>query len=539
MSRTILHIENLTAVAQMEGGHVHPIVDNVSLSLREGEILGLIGESGAGKSTIGLAAMGFSRRGCAFVGGRVLLGQTDLLGLAPERLRAVRGHRVAYVPQSAAAALNPAHTLLDQVAEGPVRHGLLSRSAARARAIELFASLDLPDPETFGLRYPHQVSGGQLQRAATAMAMSCRPDILILDEPTTALDVTTQIEVLVSVRRMIQDHGTAGLYISHDLSVVAQMASRILVLRHGRAVETGSTEDILTHPREDYTRRLVAARTPTSRPHQGLDNGLLTVDGLKVRYRGGQLVLNDVSVSVKRAETVAVVGESGSGKSSLARAISGLLQPEQGSVSINGKPWPSRNEDRSRDQLRRIQLIFQSPDIALNPHQTILEIVGRPIALYFGGSARKVRGRVEHLLQQVDLPVHFVTRRPGELSGGQKQRVAIARALAAEPDLMICDEVTSALDPLVADEILKLLVRLQAETGIAYLFITHDINIVRRIADRVLVMRAGCVIDEGPQTRIFAEPFHPYTRQLLEAAPEMRQGWLDERLKRSAAAVEK
>jgi ABC-type glutathione transport system ATPase component len=411
----------------------------------------------------------------------------------------------------------------------------MSRAEAKRQAIELFRELDLPSPETFGERYPHQVSGGQLQRAMVAMAMSCRPDILVFDEPTTALDVTTQIEVLAAIRKLIRVHHTAGLYISHDLAVVAQMAQRIMVLRHGRIVELGEARQILHHPREDYTSRLVAVRTAGDPPRgeTALSRGeaVLELDGVSAAY-GTVRVVKDVTLAVHRGETVALVGESGSGKSTIARVICGLRPPVAGSIRFRGAPLPAELRQRSRDQLRRIQMIYQMPDMALNPRQRVAEILGRPLSFYFDLTADKIRRRVEELLRLIDLPSDFLTRRPDEMSGGQKQRICIARALAAEPDLIICDEVTSALDPLVAEEILGLLGRLKRETGIGYLFITHDLGTVRRIADRVAVMLRGAVVAEGPLATVFAPPLHPYTEALLASVPEMRVDWLDDTLRR-------
>jgi peptide/nickel transport system ATP-binding protein len=536
VSDEVLRVEELRVAARSQAGDDQLIVDGVDLVLRRGEVLGLIGESGAGKSTIGLATLGYTRPGCAIVGGRILFQGTDLRRLAPDARRALRGRRIAYIPQSAAASFNPAKRLFTQVCEGPVRHGLLGGAEARRLAVELFDELDLPSPESFGERYPHQVSGGQLQRAMAAMAMSCRPDILVLDEPTTALDVTTQIEVLAAIRKLIRDHRTAGLYISHDLAVVAQVAQRILVLRHGRTVEAGEAGQILHAPREEYTRRLVSVRSATGRSGaEGAGRAatpLVTVDGVTARYGQGPPVLAEVGLAVHRGETVAVVGESGSGKTSLARVICGLLPCEAGSVSFGGERLAGTLRQRTREQLRRIQMVYQMPDVALNPRQTVLDIVGRPVALCSGAPRERVRARAEELLGMVDLPSGFLARRPGELSGGQQQRVAIARALATEPDLVICDEVTSSLDQLVAEEILRLLARLQREMGVAYLFISHDLGTVRRIADRVAVMRNGAVVAQGPQATVFAPPCHPYTELLLSAVPEMRLDWLDDVLRR-------
>lgn len=537
MKDDILRIEQLRIIARSEAGEARVIVDDVDVVLRRGEVLGLIGESGAGKSTVGLAALGYTRPGCAAVGGRVMFEGNDLLHLSLTDLRRVRGRRIAYIPQSAAASFNPAKTLFAQVCEGPIRHGLVTYSEARRLAVELFRELELPSPEVLGERYPHQVSGGQLQRAMAAMAMACRPEIVVFDEPTTALDVTTQIEVLAAIRTMIRDHGTAGLYITHDLAVVAQLAHRIMVMRDGRTVELGEAEQILRAPRKEYTRALVSIRTAAVKGTElerrvDTDQPLLALDRVSARYHKGAPVLNDISLTVHRGETVAIVGESGSGKTTLARVICGLLPCESGHLRFRGEVLPPRLTSRSRDQLRRIQVVYQMPEVALNPRQTVFDIIGRPASLLLGLSRAQMRARVEQLLDMVDLPGSFVSRRPPELSGGQQQRVSIARALAANPDLVICDEVTSALDTLVAEEILRLLDRLQSEMGVAYLFISHDLGTVQRVADRIVVMRFGLTVAQGPLRKVFAPPCHPYTELLLSSVPEMRTNWLDDVLKR-------
>lgn len=536
----ILRIDNLHIVARSGDGRQDTgIIKGVNLALRRGEVVGLIGESGAGKSTLGLAALGYTRAGCAMTEGTIHFNGVDFRKLDAEQRRRMRGRRVAYVAQSAAASFNPAKCIIDQVAEGPVRHGLMGREEARARAIQLFRELDLPSPETFGDRYPHQVSGGQLQRAMTAMAMSCRPDILVLDEPTTALDVTTQIEVLASIRKLIREHQTASLYISHDLAVVAQIADRILVLRHGCMVEEGDVQQILHQPRAEYTRALVANRAAA--PKQSFNAGrndpvLLELDRVAARYAKTLRVVDEISLSIKRGETLAIIGESGSGKSTLARVITGLLPCEDGTMAFRGVRLPPDLAAREKESLRRIQMIYQMPDVALNPRQKVSEILGRPLAFYLGLSGSKLNDRIAELLKEIDLPPDFKNRYPGQLSGGQKQRICIARALAAQPDLIICDEVTSALDPLVADGILDLLARLQREKGYAYIFISHDLGTVRRIADRVAVMLKGRIVSQGSCAEVFSPPWHPYTELLLTSVPEMNTSWLDEVLARRATS---
>jgi peptide/nickel transport system ATP-binding protein len=520
---------------RIEAGASAVLADGIDLTLRRGEVLGLIGESGAGKSTLGLAALVYARPGCRITQGEIRLSGKDLRALDAKGRRALRGVRVAYVAQSAASAFNPAMTLMRQVCEGPIRHGLMTRRDAEANAIALFTALDLPDPARFGRRYPHEASGGQLQRAMVAMAMSCRPDLLVLDEPTTALDVTTQIEVLAKLRELIRDYGTAALYVTHDLSVVAQIADRILVLRHGRMVETGTTTEILTAPTSPYTQALVAERQ-AAMSGVGVAGGarsatVLDVAGVTIKY-GNLTAVDGVAFKIGRAETVAVVGESGSGKSTLAYAAVGQIEPAAGGFRFGNVTLLPSYKARTAEQRRRIQLIYQLPDIALNPRQTIGDILGHPVAFFEGLSRTAVRERVAELLRLVGLPTEFVSRLPGQLSGGQKQRVCIARALAAQPDLVICDEVTSALDPLVAEDILKLLRRLQDELGVSYLFITHDLGTVKRIAHRVVVMLKGRMVAEGTTADIFDNPPDEYTRKLLLSVPEMRTDWLDEALAR-------
>lgn len=526
----LLEIRGLRIEGQT-GDEWNEIVRGIDLTLERGQVLGLIGESGAGKSTVGLAAMGYARPGCRIAAGEIMFDGRDLMRASEEEKRAMRGVRIAYVAQSAAASFNPAHRLIDQYCEVPVRHGVRSRREAEAEAVDLFGRLRLPGPGRIVLRYPHQVSGGQLQRAMTAMAMSCRPDLIIFDEPTTALDVTTQIEVLAAIRDIVDQFDTAAIYISHDLAVVAQMADRIMVLRYGSLIEEADTRTMLSDPREDYTRSLWAVRGFSTGPADVAAGAepLIRVDNVTAGY-GPADVLIGISLDIHRRRTVAIVGESGSGKSTAARVITGLLAPRpgKGQVLYRGRPLPPDYRRRSRDELRHVQMIYQMPDTAINPRQRVGDIIGRPVEFYLGLKGRQKEERVRGLLRLIELePGRFIDRFPGELSGGQKQRVCIARALAAEPGFIICDEVTSALDRIVAEGILKLLDRLRSELDLACMFITHDIAAVRAIADEVAVMRRGRIVEKGARDDIFTPPHHDYTGLLLSSVPEMDPDWLD------------
>jgi peptide/nickel transport system ATP-binding protein len=525
-------VENLTVAA---GSAV--LVDSLSFTIRPGEVLALIGESGSGKTTTALAMMGYARFGCRISSGSVRIGDVDVLALGARQLRALRGRTVTYIAQSAAASFDPSRTLLDQVVEPATLHGTLPRAAAELKAIALFRELALPDPETIGQRYPHQVSGGQLQRLMAAMALITDPEVVILDEPTTALDVTTQVEVLRAFRRVVRERQVTAVYVSHDLAVVAQMADHILVLRDGRMREIGTTERLLDAPQNDYTKSLLAAARPQPRlsaAGSGDADVLLRVQGLSAGYgargRDGKpavRILEDIDLQLKRGQAIGVIGESGSGKTTLARVVAGLLAPSEGSVQFDGRPLQPTLGGRSREELRRVQIVFQSADTALNPSHTVERILARPLQFYKGLKGEPLRRRIGELLDLVRLPRNLAERLPGGLSGGQKQRVSLARALAAEPDLILCDEVTSALDTVVGAAVLDLIADLRRELGVSYLFISHDLHTVRAVCDEIVVMQHGRKLAQVARADYERGPHHPYYEQLARAVPELRRGWLD------------
>jgi len=542
----LLEVDDLKISARRDDDSLLPIVKGVSFNVARGEVVALIGESGSGKTTIALSALGYTKPGLEFAGGEVRLESEDVITMEPNQLRALRGQRVAYLAQSAAATFNPALTIGEQVTESCVLHGILNQEQANERAETLYRALELPDPDRLGKRYPHQVSGGQLQRLMAAMALCGKPDLLVLDEPTTALDVTTQIEVLKAFKSVIKQEGSAAIYVTHDLAVVAQIADHIVVLYAGEVQEHGSAEQVVNQPTHDYTRRLMRAVRPPPAAGQGdetLGEHKREVPALKVkditagygRKRNGVpeiTVLRDVNVSIERGHTVGVIGESGCGKSTLARVMAGLLPAVHGQVLLDGDDLQPALQKRDRSELQKIQFVFQMADTALNPRQRIDHILGRPLEFYLGLKGKEKRKRVMELLDMVELPQDFAGRYPEELSGGQKQRVNLARALAASPEVLLCDEVISSLDSIVGANVIELLKRLRKQTGVSFVFISHDLSTVASFADEIVVLYAGRVVEQGPAD---SPPYHPYTRLLISSVPELRVGWLEEAMQTQEA----
>ena len=545
----LLEVDDLKISARRDDDSLLPIVKGVSFNVARGEVVALIGESGSGKTTIALSALGYTKPGLEFAGGEVRLENEDVITMEPDQLRALRGQRVAYLAQSAAATFNPALTIGEQVTESCVLHGILDQEQANERAETLYRALELPDPDRLGKRYPHQVSGGQLQRLMAAMALCGKPDLLVLDEPTTALDVTTQIEVLKAFKSVIKQEGSAAIYVTHDLSVVAQIADHIVVLYAGEVQEHGSAEQVVNQPTHDYTRRLMRAVRPPPAAGQGdemLGEHKRDVPALKVkditagygRKRNGVpeiTVLRDVNVSIERGHTVGVIGESGCGKSTLARVMAGLLPAVHGQVLLDGNDLQPALQKRDRGELQKIQFVFQMADTALNPRQRIDHILGRPLEFYLGLKGKEKRRRIMELLDMVELPQDFAGRYPEELSGGQKQRVNLARALAASPEVLLCDEVISALDSIVGANVIELLKRLRKQTGVSFVFISHDLSTVASFADEIVVLYAGRVVEQGPADQVLSPPYHPYTRLLISSVPELRVGWLEETMQTQEA----
>ena len=613
MSQKLLEVEGLTTGFRTRTGQVLRVLRNVSLSMQRGETLGLVGESGCGKTTFGMTLLGHLRPGGQVMAGSVRFEGVDLFGLAPDELAKIRGQRAAVIPQSASSALTPTMRVGEQIAEVLTLHLGLAGTELQERVLELLTQVHLPQVDELARRFPHELSGGQLQRVAIAMGLAGKPDLLVLDEPTTGLDVTTQAHILDLLREIQETTGTAMLYISHDMGAIARVCDRLAVMYAGEIVEDGAIDEVFAQPVHPYTRGLLgsvprlsyaglpqamAGRPPAPGedaagcafvprcafadetcktidpklepknqagkiPHlvqchhwqRVLESGaagqmqdlkalssqaaepeplleLAEVDisyakrGLAAflaRWRGEPEpppTVSGFSITIHRGETLALVGESGSGKSTIARAIAGLLPPRSGRIRFGKQDLAAEVESRPAEMHHKIQIIFQNPDASLNPRHSVKQLLDAPLRLYFEMDGKGRLDRAGSLLEEVRLTQRYLERHPGQMSGGEKQRVAVARAFAAEPDLVLCDEVTSALDVSVQAAVLELLAGLQADRGVAYLFISHDLAVVRAIADRVAVLYQGRTCELGPVADIYAPPYHPYTETLLAAAPE-------------------
>lgn len=546
-------IEIIGLRIEIEGADpgTEPIVQNIDISVAPGEVVALIGESGSGKTTIALSSLGYVRPGLNVTAGTVKLKGEDLFALKSNALRNIRGNRVAYVAQSASAAFNPGLKIGEQVIEPLLEHRLTTKKEGEERARAFYRDLRLPNPDSVGERFPHEVSGGQLQRLMAAMAMCSGPELIVFDEPTTALDVTTQMSVLQAFKRLIRERGAAAIYVSHDLALVAQIADRVFVLLDGKIQEQGSVKKIIEAPRMSYTRTLMAAsdpelaiqaRRPANASPTAIDltaqkDPILRIEGIVAGYgaldRQGMPaipIIHDIDLTIRPGEIIGVIGESGSGKSTVARVIAGLLPAAKGAIHLGDRTLASRIENRSRDDLRRIQIIFQSADTSLNPSHTIGKILGRPIEYFQDLRGSDKKAKIAETLELVGLPAAFADRKPAELSGGQKQRVNLARALACDPDVVLCDEVTSSLDSVVRIQIIELLQDLKERLGLALMFISHDISTIASLAEVTAVMHRGRIVEKGPTQDILHNPQHPYTKLLVGSVPHLRVGWLEEAL---------
>ena len=527
-ARPVLSVRDVT-IALPQGADREHAVENISFDVNAGEILCLLGESGSGKSVISFSVMGLLPDNVRVASGEIWLGDVNLLALTPTQLREIRGDDVAMIFQEPMTALNPVMTCGDQLDELLAEHTKLSASERKAKTLAMFEAVKLPEPERIFSSYPHQLSGGQRQRIMIAMALILEPKLLIADEPTTALDVTTQAEVLTLIKTLQRERGTAVLFITHDMGVVAEIADRVVVLQHGKQVEAGTKNQVLREPREAYTQMLIASvpgiEPPAERQtHAG--SAVLAIKGLGKTYSSGgwlqkkreTVAARDVNLALHPGETVGIVGESGSGKSTVARCITRLIDPTTGEMMLGGTQLDTVHRDSLKLARKRIQIIFQDPYRSLDPRQRVGEaIIEGP--LNFGVSREVAMARARELMNFVRLSPDVLSRYPNEFSGGQRQRISIARALALDPEVLICDEAVSALDVSVQAQVLKLLEEIQAKLNLAILFITHDLRVAAQICDRVIVMQKGLVVEEGATRDVFLAPQHAYTQRLLASAP--------------------
>ncbi len=528
----LLRIQNLTVDLPAGADRPHALHD-LSLSVNAGEIVCVVGESGSGKSLTAGAILGLLPQGVRASGGQVLWEGQDLLQLSPAALRRLRGRRIGMIFQEPMTALNPLRTIGDQIGEVFRTHTRLAGAEIRRRTLELLDAVRLPDPAHALGAYPHELSGGQRQRAMIAMALALEPALLIADEPTTALDVTTQAQILHLIHDLQRRRGTAVLFITHDFGVVAQIADRVAVMQRGVLVESGSADDVLERPRHPYTRALIAAVPPLAPGRSPLQSDapvILAAEALSKTYRKrgwfnnpGRVThaLDGVTLALREGSTLGIVGESGSGKSTLARTLLGLLPPDTGAITLAGESLAFKGSRARRAHARRVQMVFQDPYGSLNPRQRVGEIVARGPIVH-GMPRREAWAQARELFELVGLSPDAIRRYPHEFSGGQRQRVGLARALAMRPRVLIADEPVSALDVSVQAQVLALLARLREQLGLSIVFITHDLRVAAQVCDHIAVMKDGRVVEEGPCADVFAKPAHPYTQALLAAVPGRR-----------------
>ena len=534
----IIEVSNLNLGFNNKSGDFCHILKDVNLQVKPKDIIGLVGESGSGKSTLALALMGYTNDGCFIKSGAIQFDNKDIVQLPIEALAAIRGSQIALIPQNAGQALTPTMKVGPQIQEVLQFHSDIDKANYKSRVIELLNDVKLPDPEQIFSRYPHQLSGGQQQRVAIAMALAVKPDLLILDEPTTGLDATTQVHILDLLKALIHKHNVAMVFVSHDFGAVSRLCNKVCVMYKGEIVEHGDIKKVLLEPEHSYTQALLKAvpvigknqknTLPVTPQDEVEKETSISLTDLKISYHRNTLwqsitrqaepeaTVDNINLTLKKGETLALIGESGSGKSTILKTIAGLNKANGGEIIFNGKPLEIL-EKRSKKQKKQIQMIFQNPDASLNPKQTILQILSKPLQLYFNMNSAQCHERAKELLIQVHLNPDYLYRNPTMLSGGEKQRVAIARAFASEPELLLCDEITSALDVTVQATVLTLLKELQLKFNTSYIFIAHDLAIVESIADQIAILNKGRICEVGETKSVFANPTHPYTKTLLNS----------------------
>ena len=534
----IIEVSNLNLGFNNKSGDFCHILKDVNLQVKPKDIIGLVGESGSGKSTLALALMGYTNDGCFIKSGAIQFDNKDIVQLPIEALAAIRGSQIALIPQNAGQALTPTMKVGPQIQEVLQFHSDIDKANYKSRVIELLNDVKLPDPEQIFSRYPHQLSGGQQQRVAIAMALAVKPELLILDEPTTGLDATTQVHILDLLKALIHKHNVAMVFVSHDFGAVSRLCNKVCVMYKGEIVEHGDIKKVLLEPEHSYTQALLKAvpvigknqknTLPVTPQDEVEKETSISLTDLKISYHRNTLwqsitrqaepeaTVDNINLTLKKGETLALIGESGSGKSTILKTIAGLNKANGGEIIFNGKPLEIL-EKRSKEQKKQIQMIFQNPDASLNPKQTILQILSKPLQLYFNMNSAQCHERAKELLIQVHLNPDYLYRNPTMLSGGEKQRVAIARAFASEPELLLCDEITSALDVTVQATVLTLLKELQLKFNTSYIFIAHDLAIVESIADQIAILNKGRICEVGETKSVFANPTHPYTKTLLNS----------------------